>query len=1292
MIKINNELREHINNYNSKIILKAFVSNINVDTDKNLDTVLYGAVDSTQNNIFVVGDYGSFEGYVALNHEIMKVTDSNYVSSSDYTELTVKRGSHKTKPQSHYENNIVRSIELLRTSTSDTLDFSISKKSDVAENQLFQPILTNNTLTIYEEDVSKWVNYSGRNEYLVRPNKYIYIYVGYDDYCVRETTGYITDWYSSSKEMEVTINFTSKLNLWYDKSIDYIKVYKNLDMKSFFSELLDLPIEQIKYAKYNDSDDFSNIEYVTLKDYKTYGDLIVEVCKSKNIRIAFDALENLIISTTVKKQNINNWISSAENIDVGIRELTDIDTNTQDAMIFNNINCNFLKRKPLKNKKDFIVEGSDWILNEGVWNDLNYWRDEATWYDTYFEAISGIGKLKYIKEFNSGATSAIILSNDGSWQEFDFLVGTDVKYFQIGSQLILKDRDTELEFVVKVTNKNENTITCIGGFDKDKEIDYVGKIDYLISLGFNSIRDFIVYYNIIEMPYVWGLTIDESSDNLKIPILPNETITYSAKYGTPNLADIEFSGIVEENDNIFGTFTNLELKYNQDHAQQIPVYLQTNKLKIEGIDQEQIYKYSSFDNSNIELKISYDETGENDFNIGIKNTLNTGGVLIDTPLKTNRRLLEVSSISYFSVGDVLVLDESNLGKSYYNDLQNEKWTITSKFIDEDSGDNYIMLDKNYPTEEIGSTEPSQNYTFKRYYYSTIIHLNELRVRGNPVMQSVEPYNSKNETSIENYGMKTFEISGDIATIDDMKLLFNSLKNEYSGLDDDTTPLIVPFSTTHRFDFEVGDIVRLTDSVITKVNNRIAVIVSKDYNSSNALEFNYEAILISSYEPFAEDVNLTQVINYQPVKFATYDSIPNSDINSNQQESGNSIITIQSDNFGYITALRIDRTSYRGFTKNQNSDNTNNIEVTMEGELSAYNIPLLYQNKMCIMSINDEFILVKGTEEIDVTTSATTVNILERDLFDTGETQIGYNQEIVYYKILSIQSEDGNYFTDTLIGDKDLGYYMQWEDNKLKIQGEVQIGGDRGRIVFEDSKLVLDDYFDDYGGGLVSRGFILQDSEAIFGAKPLLYLNQIQNNGIGNEVFFNLVCEDSHTFQVELSKGGNVTMGAYSFIPNSKKAIQINDLKLTSSKTRVDDMTFPNGVLSYHDGHFWGYSDGWKQLDIEGGGSTAQERKVVSYGEELNLELEENKNVTLIFSNENTLIRLPALPDDRMEIKIIKTAPFGTMDVIPYSVSSLIYEERSPSGTTLKQISNRYECYSFINDGSNWYAMNINWSM
>jgi len=1309
MINLNEELRSAINNYNSLGVVKVFVSNINIDSTKNIDTTLYQDISDTQGRIQINGNYDGYKGYLAIDHEIIKVNATYYNGAGGFTICVSERGMEKTKPQSHSKDSIIRSVELLRTSTSDSLDFNIKKESEVAQNQLFQPVLTNSSLTIYEEDTSKWVTFSDSKQYLVRQNKYVYIYIGYGEYCVRETTGYITDFYTSSKDQQVVINFTSKLNLWYDKNIDYIKTYKNLDLRTFFSSLLGLPLDSVKYAEYNQSSDFSKIDYVTLKDYDNYGDLIVEVCKSKNIRINFDALENLIISTTVKKESINNYISTAENIDVGIRNLTDIDANTENTMIFNNINCNFLKRKALKNRNDFIINSSDWILAEGVWNDLGLWKDYAVWYDTTKEAIAGRGQLKYIRNFNATITNATILSNDGSWKEFDIIVSNDVKYFQIGSLLIIQDKITGFEFRVSVTNKTENIITCIGGFDKDKEIDYVGKIDHLISQGFNTDRQFSVYYNLIEMPYVWALNIDDISDSLKIPILPNEEISYSAQYGTAELADVDFSGIVEENDIIFGTFNNSQLKYNRDFAQQIPVYLQTNKLKIEGEGQEQISKYSSFDNSNIELTVSYDETGRNDFNISIKNTM-SGSYSVHSPLKTQLRVLTVLNIGNYNVGDVLVLDNSNEGKTYYNDLKNEKWKITAKFIDEDSLDNYIVVDKNYPTEEIGSTNSYHNYTFKRYNYNTIIHLNELRVRGNPVLEATEPYNAKNQLSIENYGQKDFEISGDIANIDDVKLLFNSLKNEYSGLDAESSPIIIPFSTTHRFDFEVGDLVRITDSVVTKLNNRIGIIISKNYYSSNLLEFNYDALLISSYEPYPEDVNLTQVIEYKPVSFATYDPIPNSDINSTGQETGNSIITVTSDNFGYITALKIDRSAYKGTTKNKSSDVTNSIELQVQGDLSAYNIPLLYLNKLCILQINNEFILVRGTEEINTTTENTTVNILERDLFENGETQISYNQDITMYKILSIQSEDGNYFTDTIIGDKDLGYYMQWGNNSLTIQGELQVGGDKGKITFTDSGLEIDDNLKSFPS---EKGFAIRNTNFEDLSSDILFLKS-GDGRIGKFTYpYSMVGFDvrdsitkytkldimSETYPLSIIAESVANFGTIFNIASDNFStdyfgiIRLHGLQITDS-TNISygsyQLTGREGLLSYHDNHFWGYSNGWKQLD--GGGGTSYERRINTYGSLLDLRLESNKNVVLVFTD-NAITYLPDLPDERIEIKVIYTNSWAGGDaVVQTTDGSFIYEEGEVTPVTQKFISNYLECYSFINDGTKWYAMKVNFSM
>lgn len=921
MIELNSTLEEDIKtNYSNKNIINIFVSNISSDSSKNVDTILYDSIVSTQNTIYIEGNYDGFTGYLAVNHEVIKVLSSSYNGS--YTSCEVVRGMYKTYPNTHFKNNIIRSVEYLPNTTNVT----VRKQSDVASNDLFKPVLTSSRITIYDEDISKWNTWSNTNEYNVSINKYVYIYVGFGNYCVRESTGYITEFYTSSKDKQAIIEFSSKLNLYYEKNINTVASYKNIDLISFFHYVLDIPLNMIKYADYNNSDDFTNIDYITLKDYETYGDLIVFLCKAKNIRISFDSLENLVISSTIKKTNINNY--ATEN--VSLRDLADIDTNTEKALIINNVTCNFLERKPLKNRADFIITKTDWILNEAYWEDGGSWIDDEVWYDDIGSIPDYYNRLKHIRPFKFSSVFAEIL-NEESWNEFNIYLAEDIKYFQIGNYIIIKDIVTGMEFVTAVTNINTSTneVTVICGFDKDKEVDYKGKINYLYANGFADTRQYNVYYNIIEMPFVWALNINDSSDDLKVPILPQETISYAGQFGTATSGDTEFSGIVEEINNIYGTFDNTTLKYNQDISQNVPLYIQTNKVDKIGTDESEYWVYKSFDNSNITVNVEEDSTGENDFIVEISNTMTVSNTSTETPLSVSLSVIRVNNCNIYNVGDVLVLDDSNVGKTYYDNNKTTKYIVSAKFIDSDDF-HYIKVDKPYPTAKINSTEPSDNYTFKRYYYTDIIHLNELRIRGNPVMQKEQPYSYSNPTSISKYNSRDYEINGDFVNLADVKLLFDSITNEYAGTSEDSTKFIIPITLTHRFDFELLDIITITDSRITKLNNKKAIIVSKSYSSSNLLQYNYEALLIGDYEPSETNVTLIDTITYSPISFPTYDHTLNSDLNVNVIDDSNSIITVTTANYGIITALRIDRTSYLGFNKTNFTDGVNVLEMNLSG--------------------------------------------------------------------------------------------------------------------------------------------------------------------------------------------------------------------------------------------------------------------------------------------------------------------------------------------------------------------------
>lgn len=244
------------------------------------------------------------------------------------------------------------------------------------------------------------------------------------------------------------------------------------------------------------------------------------------------------------------------------------------------------------------------------------------------------------------------------------------------------------------------------------------------------------------------------------------------------------------------------------------------------------------------------------------------------------------------------------------------------------------------------------------------------------------------------------------------------------------------------------------------------------------------------------------------------------------------------------------------------------------------MPLLYIGQNCIIKINDEFILCEGINTILPTDTTGSLKILERDLFEIGETDIAYGQDVGFYKILAIQNKNGNIFTNTVVGDKNLGKYMEWDGEKLIIRGEVQIGGNTGRINFTDSNMILDDIslWDS-----TYRGLIIQD-ETLEEDKEIFYVARNNNNNNFTELTLanGRKYLSSQIFTEAGANGEDITIKGLEFIGATLAPIPVTVrfLRVGDNTSFLDNLTTNQkmGMLSTHNNHlYWHNGTDWVQI-------------------------------------------------------------------------------------------------------------------
>ena len=1170
-----NQMQEERQQQNNSLIM---LSNCNLGI--NVDSRLRIIASETETFLVVPGNFVGYEGYLAVNNEIVKVVSTTFTVGD--TIFTVERGMLGTKPSVHLGLSDVKDVTPIKSVTY----WEFNNTSESTQSALFAPTLSNGMIKI-EDDIAKYDRQSEVKEYNIAKSGYVLIFNGTFGEMLCDFVGNIYRGYSQDA-FEYVIELKDRLSQYWDKRLELNRIYKKVNIKLVLAQVLNMNIERIKFANNTLDENYFEIEYLSTNEYETYSEFLIALCQSLMVRIAFDENNNLIIFSDVNKNNI----TSAKTI--SSKYFTNIEAiNEDNKIIINKINSEYKVRKSLFNREDFIKDG----------------------------------QLKYVNfKYSQNVTLRII---DGDvFKENLVDLGTNVKYVNVSpkSYLMLKDDITGDEFYCRATSVNKNgQITILAGFDTDMSLINLGKISYLIDEGYTNVRNFTLYYGATELPTVFALNFDnEKTNNLRIPLAPQQELVYECEFGVPQVDNKEFSGIIEEIEDIYGIHNNLP--YNIRYGATKPIFLQSNRISYSGGGESQYITYETYDNADVEVGIDRTDDG---FKLIFKNKLAKVGESNHTPINTIFRTLQVDNIDNYNVGDTLRLRDTNKTvperRDLYLKLKDTTWVITSKFISDDFI-HFIVLDKQYP---IGLD--NSQYEFIKWDYTNTVMINEFYIKGNPVLEEIINIESEDEESVDIYSEREYNVDGRFLNVEDMEKAVDYLKNGYKGTDTFSNKRYIEFETPSRFDLQVLDVITLTDKVRLGVNNKKYIIISKSVECDGTTNTKFKAVTLNEYNVIGENLQLSNKVSYLPVTLPTYNHLGAEGLADEPRINVSDRVLSLETRLGLVTALEIDLSNYRAKVANNIRDGFIDLQITdIQGDRNTYNILLMYSGKKFIIKINNEFLLCEGIEIITSSDTSTVVRIIERDLFNTGLTDISTTQTIQFYQILQIASIDGINTTNTIIGDKASGRYFEFKDGiidirvdggfigsddtyfditgkKLKIAsnditktfqigndnednlnfhdgvlnmtGEINLLGDRGSLNFKDANIKVKDVLIDETP-LIGRGvgFIHNDNDFSFFETSNF---RISNNNF--PVLF-IKSEEDGFFQIVKSPqtigGQKATLTNYS---NSQRGAIIEVLGLTvgSFNNATDDAI--NGTLSYHNNELNIYTGGsYKKILIDSG--------------------------------------------------------------------------------------------------------------
>jgi hypothetical protein len=730
-----------------------------------------------------------------------------------------------------------------------------------------------------------------------------------------------------------------------------------------------------------DGINFNNVATVTNSNTYFLTNLNYATTYYSKIEVAgFNEFSNTIEFTTL--ENPSTTLGKYDELDYNIHIAENsVRISTDNQLIINEINGTYYNRYGLLNRNDFID-------NSGEFKYIYY---EAEYPIEDFILITRITNEDSSYSYEYGILE-------------DINIGNNINKIQINELVSLIDDLTGYEILGKIIDFDETaqTVDIYLGYEYDRALQVFGKTEYLYNNGYNVARDFTLKILRNEMPIITKYTREINGEARTESLLPEIPYEFYIKFDIAQSSMYDFTGLIEEIDNIYGNFTSTNLTYGSEINQNIPIYLFTNKLGVKNtITADKYTYYTSYDNSDIELKIEIADDNESNIKCTLTNKIENIIPTTDfTPISTLGNILEVDDLDNYEVGDCLILHEDNKidpnTKDYYYYNSNNKYTITSMF--EEDSKYYIILDGIYP---LGNEQTPLK--FKKYDYTEIIHLQGMYLRGNPVIQEEEHLLLQNQESIDAYGTKSMELTGKIVKKEDLSKLTNYLIQNFTGLTYETSKFIFPIEIVSGiYDFKPLDVIELEEPVYTGLEKQKMLILNKKVSRSmtglNTCDRKEEYILfmLNGIENLVDNNVITI-----PKKNYTFlsDNLISTPLNT--VDLNDNVLRFENKELGSFVIEKIPTTTFKGKTNSNLNFNDKLLSVfSLTGNLVTYNEDYINAGEQIVIRVNNEFIFAEGINTITSTDTTQDFKLILRDIFKQGQQIISKNQDVSFYKIVT----------------------------------------------------------------------------------------------------------------------------------------------------------------------------------------------------------------------------------------------------------------------------------------------------
>ena len=994
----------------------------NIEKD-NIDSKVIEVRDNT--TIVIEGNYTMSDRYAVIGSDLVKILSSTIEGKN--TVLRISKGEFGVVGDIEKGNRCRSVVVVMLDKDIEPLSWEFTDTTGNVSSSLFPVELGSGTISM-KSDLSLWSPLSDKQKYKVRNRKSIaYIFKGYNDKQFLKFTTMIDkirfNTRGKREPNKIILNIKTMLGKWYDKDIVINKQLKGTTPKEFFKMVFNLNDNEVYYVDGVDESSFPKINNLHTKEYQKMSELLKAYC-ANGIRFCFDRLERVKIFGDFKVDKINSTR-------VLEYDITDSMMSEDDQLIYNTINTQSYQRQTLYNFEDL---------------DRKY--------------------VKFYKVKRNAVTGKQIITKAENG-DYEFL-GVEIRDSEFRQSVQLTDyvlfkRTTkpQIEIYGRVLAiETDKVVVLPVRFDKDSDLINIGKGSYLYDLLVTNPCTFDLHYVKHELPMVWKLSQNvggtQKDSRLMKPILPKVdgeakyTEEISGKFGSASNAKVgKFTDIVEEIDKIYGIWDSNKLLYNRELEQfsntnYPPIFLLSNMMEERLIGTNPIQNFTSFDNRNVLLEIGRPKDNSSDFTLKIQNTKNINSnidLFVDKEVGRLRgnKILEVNSLTPYKIGDVLIVNKPNnltpQEEVEYNEiLSTMKWRITAKESQRQENGvirNYIFVDSPFAKRQ----KAGEVYEFTRFPNTSIVYVQELYFRGNPVLEFAQDVvgfskdvNFEGDTSIELYGEKKYDLDSKQLDKENLKLLMGYILNNFNATNSTTTKFSVPLSVFNALDLELLDVIRIEDNKYTQISKDMQWVILDINARSTTNEIQIKVLNVNSSDTKPYKIDIKDVISYNPIDIPTYDHVggegnakPNPDGESNTNDDKS---------LGQFWLAKIDPKQFRA--RVEKFENNYIYFKDFNGtEVEEYKKKLFPVSEFAV-NIKGETIFVQS----DMNYRAF---IKKRNVYGTEDATITPEDDVTFYTTTTYVDVDGTFYSrKMMVGDGD--NYLSVDPIKgVKIVGDFVVG-------------------------------------------------------------------------------------------------------------------------------------------------------------------------------------------------------------------------------------------------------------